>query len=118
SFAVPDESRLRDLLNDRTGQLLWNETFVAFGTTTSLTGLRSEDCIAVNGADMPWQPCLELLRDDRACGGASIVVARANVDAPPAGAISFRSSISLRGTTSFNLLYGGQELDASSRSSW
>jgi len=119
SFLVPDESRLRDLLGDRTGQFLWDESFVAFGTTTTLIGLRSEDRIVINGTDSAWQSCLELLRADRPCGIASLVVARTHADAsPPTGALSFRSTISLRGTTAFNVMYGGKELDATIRSTW
>jgi inner membrane protein len=118
SFAVPDETQLKNLIGD--GQPMWDESYLVFGTTTNLTGLRAEDHVAINDADAPWQPCMEFVRDKRACGGGSLVVARAHLDAgaPPAGPISFNGSISLRGTTSFNVLYGGRELEATIRSTW
>ena len=119
SFLVPDESRLRDLASDRNGQFLWNESFVAFGTDGNLAGFRSDDRIAISGADTPWQPCLDIIRDERACGGASLILAKAPADTlQPAGTVPFKLSASLRGTTSFNVLFGGKDLDATIRSSW
>lgn len=119
SFLVADEARLRDLVSDQSGDFLWNESFVAFGTAAHLTGLSSEDRIVINGADTPWQPCVELIRDERPCSGASLVLAKAHADAGPVtGKVSFKLAASLRGTTSFNVLYGGKTLDVTIRSSW
>jgi len=119
SFLIPDESRLRDLVRERTGEFLWNESFVAFGTSGNLAGFRSEDRIAINGTDTSWQPCLELIRDERTCSGASLILARGPVDATqPTGTVPFKLTASLRGTTSFHVLYGGKDLDAAIRSSW
>ena len=42
AFVVPTEARLREVVLDKDGRFLWDESFIAFGTTTSLTGLRSE----------------------------------------------------------------------------
>jgi len=109
TFLVPDESRLRDLANDRNGQFLWNESFVAFGTGGNLAGFRSDDHIAISGTDTSWQPCPEVIHDQRACGGASLILAKAPVDTlQPAGTVAFKLSASLRGTTSFNVLFGGK----------
>jgi len=119
SFLVPDESRLRDMVGDRSGQFAWNESFMAFGTSGNLAGFRSEDRIAINGIDTPWQPCLELIRDERTCSGASLILAKTPAEATqPTGFVPFKLTASLRGTTSFNVLYGGKELNATIRSSW
>jgi inner membrane protein len=119
SFVVPDESRLQDLASDRNGQFFWNESFVAFGTGGNLAGFRSDDHIAISGTDTSWQPCLDIINDQRACGGASLILAKAPADTlQPAGTIAFKLSASLRGTTSFNVLFGGKDLDATMRSSW
>jgi inner membrane protein len=119
TFLVPDESRLGDLAGDRNGQFLWNESFVAFGTADKLAGFRSDDRIAISGADAAWQPCLDIIRDERACGGASLILAKAPADTlQPAATVPFKLSASLRGTTSFNVLFGGKDLDATIRSSW
>jgi len=119
TFLVPDESRLRDLPNDRNGQVLWNESFVAFGTNGNLAGFRSDDRIAIDGTDTPWQPCLDVIRDERACGGAALILAKAPADIlQPGATVPFKLSASLRGTTSFNVLFGGKDLEATVRSSW
>jgi inner membrane protein len=119
SFLVPDESRLRDLANARNGQFLWNESFVAFGTGGNLAGFRSDDRIAISGTDTSWQPCLDIINDQRACGGASLILAKAPADTlQPGATVPFKLSASLRGTTSFNVLSGSKDLDATIRSSW
>lgn len=126
TFLVPDESRLRDLATsitsvagDRNGQFLWNESFVAFGTAGNLAGFRSDDRIAISGTDTPWQPCLDILHDQRACSGASLILAKAPADTlQPGSTVPFKLSASLRGTTSFNVLSGSKDLDATIRSSW
>src|SRR5262245_5207481 len=119
SFRVPDEPRLRDLASDRNGQFFWNESFVAFGTNANLSGFRSDDHIAISGTDTSWQPCLDIINDQRACGGASLILAKAPaVTLQPASTVAFKLSASLRGTTSFNVLFGGKDLDATARSSW
>jgi inner membrane protein len=119
TFLVPDDSRLRDLAGDRDGQFLWNESFVAFGTSGNLAGFRSDDRIAISGTDTSWQPCLDIIHDERACGGASLILAKAPADTlQPAATVPFKLSASLRGTTSFNVLFGGKDLDVTIRSSW
>ena len=55
-------------------RLLWNESFVAVATT-SLTGLQSDDRITINGAETPWQPCLEAVRSEQDCKGPPLVLA-------------------------------------------
>jgi inner membrane protein len=120
NFLVPDETRLRYLLAEKDGRLLWNESFVVLGTTTRLSGLRSEDHIAINGVDTPWQPCLEMIRREVDCRDLSIVLANAGLDptAATTSTVPFKSAVSLRGTGSFNVLFAGKELDATMRSSW
>ena len=119
SFALPAESRLRNLLADKDGRLLWNESFVVFGTTTRLAGLRSEDHIAINGVDTPWQPCLEAIRREYDCRDLAVVVAQAPLDlSAAAGTVSFKSAVTLRGTSAFNVLFAGKELDATIGSTW
>jgi inner membrane protein len=115
TFAIPDESRLRNLLA-RDSRLLWNESFVAVATT-SLTGLRSEDRITINDVETPWQPCLEAVRPEQDCKGGSIILANAPI-ATPSGKVPFQLTLSLRGTSSFNVMYAGKELDATIKSPW
>jgi inner membrane protein len=116
---VPPEQRLRDVVSDKESRFLWTETFVVFGTTTSLTGLRASDNIAVNGAETPWLPCREAARHERACQGAALVLAEAPMEpAATTTKVSFKSGVSLRGTGSFNLLHAGKDLDATIRSPW
>jgi inner membrane protein len=114
-FVIPSESRLKGFLpND--ARVLWRESFIAFATT-SLTGLKGEDKIVIDGTETPWQPCLEAGLLERDCKGGPLVLASAAV-ASTAGNVSFQLAISLRGTSAFNLLFSGKELDATLRSSW
>jgi inner membrane protein len=117
SFAIPAESRWRNLLSGKDTRVLWDESFIAFGTTTSLTGLRSGDHITVDGSPTSWQPCLEAVRYPVDCKGASLVLANAPV-APGAATIAFQLAVSLRGTSSFHVLYVGKDLDTTIRSPW
>jgi len=66
-FVLPTESRLRGVLS---GRPLWNESFIAL-STTSLTGLRSEDQITVDGTETPWRPCAESAGLEWDCKSAS-----------------------------------------------
>ena len=84
---------------------------------TSLTGLRSEDRITINGTETPWQPCLEAVRAEQDCKGGSIILANAPL-AAPAGKVPFQLALSLRGTSSFNVMYAAKELDATIKSPW
>jgi inner membrane protein len=119
TFFVPDEQRLRDYLSDRESRVLWSESFVALGTAMSFTGLRSDDHIAVNGIATPLLPCLEVVRQEADCRGASLVLAAAPLEpATTATKVAFKSAISLRGTGSFSLAWAGKELDATIRSPW
>jgi inner membrane protein len=114
-FVIPSESRLKSLV-PKDGRLLGNESFVVFGTT-SLTGLKSDDKIAINGLETPWQPCAEAVRLERECKGLPLILASAPA-AATASKIPFQMTISLRGTGGFNLSYAGKELDATIRSPW
>src|SRR4051812_35783023 len=49
AFIIPAEARLRDFVSDKDGRFLWTEATIAFGTPTSLTGLRSADNITIDG---------------------------------------------------------------------
>lgn len=115
TFAIPAESRLKALLA-RDSRLLWSDSFVAMATT-SLTGLQSDDRITINGAETAWQPCLETVRPEEDCKGPPLVLANASV-ATPAGKLSFQLAMSLRGTSSFNVMHAGKELDATIKSPW
>jgi inner membrane protein len=110
-FAIPGESRLKGVL-PKDARLLTNGSFIVLATT-SLTGLKSEDRIAVDGVETPWQPCVEAVGHDRDCKG--LVLANAPV-AATANEMSFQLTVSLRGTGAFNLLYAGKELDTTIRS--
>ena len=78
-FVLPTESRLRGVLS---GRPLWNESFIAL-STTSLTGLRSEDQITVDGTETPWRPCAESAGFEWDCKSASLILASAPVAAAP-----------------------------------
>jgi inner membrane protein involved in colicin E2 resistance len=80
TFLVPGEERLRDLLTDKESRVLWRESFIALGSATGFTGLRSEDHLAVNGNATPWLPCLEAVRQEADCRGASVVLASAPLE--------------------------------------
>jgi inner membrane protein len=114
-FVIPSETRLKSLL-PKDGRLLGNESFIVFATT-SLTGLKSEDKIAIDGLETPWQPCAEAVRFERECKGVPVILASAPAVAT-ASKISFQLTISLRGTGAFNFTYAGKELDATIRSPW
>src|SRR5262245_25539961 len=64
-FVIPSETRLKGFL-PKDGRLLGNESFIVFATT-SLTGLKSEDKIAIDGVETSWQPCAETVRFERDC---------------------------------------------------
>ena len=114
-FAIPGESRLKGVLS-KDARLLTNESFIVLATT-SLTGLKSEDNIAIDGVETPWQPCAEAVGFERDCKDVALVLANAPV-AATASKISFQLTVSLRGTGAFNLLYAGKELDTTIRSPW
>src|SRR5262245_42759607 len=102
TFVIPGEHRLRDFLADKESRILWNESFIALGTAASFTGLRSEDHIAINGAATPWLPCLEAVRQEADCRGASVILASAPLEpATKPTNVAFKSVISLGGTGSF-----------------
>jgi inner membrane protein len=117
---VPPEALLRNFALDKDARFLWNETSIAFGATTSLTGLRASDNIVVDNVEQQWVPCLEVARDGPACGAAALVLANAPLAPVPDGGlrVSFKSIVSLRGTGSLALQYAGKELAAAFRSSW
>ena len=120
TFAVPTEQRLREFVPEKDARLLWSEAMIAFGTSSSLTGLRSTDNITIDGAEQQWLPCAEALSSEGPCRGAALVMAGAPLSTPVASGtrVSFKSGISLRGTSSFALQHAGKELAATVRSSW
>jgi inner membrane protein len=120
AFIIPAESRLRDFVPDKDGRFLWNEAMIAFGTPTSLTGLRAADNITIDGTVTQWMPCLEALRQDTACKGAALVLANAPIS-PAVTAntrVAFKGGVSLRGTGSFNVQFAGKEMAAKFSSAW
>jgi inner membrane protein len=120
AFVIPAESRLRDFVADKDGRFLWSDATIAFGTPTSLTGLRAADSITIDGNVTQWMPCLEALRQEAACKGAALVLA--NVPISPAVTantrIAFKGGVSLRGTGSFNVQFAGKEMAAKFNSPW
>jgi inner membrane protein len=120
AFTVPAEARLRDIVADKDGRFIWNEASIAFGAAANLTGLRSTDNIVVDGTERQWMPCLEAVRHETACKGATLVLAAAPLSPALTGntRVQFKSVVSLRGTGSFTLQYAGKELAAVFRSSW
>ena len=119
TFTVPPESKLREFISDKESRFLWNEAFVAFGTTSALTGLRNSDNIAINGKVTPWQPCREAARHEKACNGAIVLAdaAMEPVTSTPAQ-LTFKSTVTLRGTSTFSIVNAGKELNAVLRSPW
>jgi inner membrane protein len=118
-FIVPGEQKLRDYVSDKDGRFLWNESVVAFGTVSSLTGLRASDSITINGTETAWQPCREAARHERACQGAALVLADAPIEPVVAAMrLAFKSTVTLRGTSAFNVTYGGKEMNATITSPW
>ena len=120
TFSVPAEARLKDFLADKDSRFLWDASFIAFGSAPALTGLRSEDRIEVDAVETAWQPCEEVMRYQQDCRGAALVVANAPLQpvTAAAGKVTFKSTVSLRGTGALNVLYGGKELDVTMRSPW
>jgi inner membrane protein len=118
-FIVPSEQKLRDYVSDKDGRFLWSESFVAFGTASNLTGLRASDNITINGTETAWQPCREAARHERACQNAALVLADAPIEPVATSArVAFKSTVTLRGTSAFNVMYGGKEMNATVASPW
>ena len=120
AFLVPPEQRLRELVIDKEVRFLWNDSMIAFGAVSSLTGLRSTDNIVIDGTEQQWVPCLEAVRLEIPCRGATLVIANAPLTAPVAGStrVQFKSGVTLRGTGSFSVQYAGKEFAATFRSPW
>jgi len=120
AFVIPAEQRLRDFVSDKDGRFLWNEATIAFGAESNLTGLRATDNIVIDGVETAWMPCIEALRQEQACRGASWVLANAPL-APAVAAntrIPFKAGVTLRGTTMFAVQFAGKELNAKFQSPW
>jgi inner membrane protein len=117
-FVVPEEAWLREVVGEE-GRFLWSDAFIAFGTT-SLTGLKPEDHIAIDGVTVPWAPCSEIVAQETPCRGVPLVLAKlgAASGGPISGPVAFRTALSLRGTQSFSLLSSSKELNATVRSPW
>ena len=120
TFVVPPEARLRDFITEKDARLLWNEAMIAFGAASNLTGLRATDAITIDGAEQTLLPCLEALRQETPCRGAALVMTNAPLAATGENStrMSFKTNISLRGTSSFSLQHAGKELSAMVRSPW
>jgi inner membrane protein len=120
AFVVPPEARLRDFVSDKDGRFVWSEAMVAFGAQSNLTGLRPTDNVVIDGTEQQWMPCLEAVRQEAACKGATLVLANAPLVPALTGStrVAFKSGVSLRGTGSFMLQFAGKELAAAFRSSW
>jgi inner membrane protein len=118
-FVIPAEARLRTFLSAQDGRFMWNESAIVFGTTSSLTGLRSTDNIVIEGTETPWQPCLEAMRNEQVCNGGAMVLAYVPSAIPTTGArVSFKAGVTLRGTSTLGVQYAGKELAATFRSPW
>jgi inner membrane protein len=106
------------------------------------------ELIEIGDVQSPWRPCQEVVRQGQDCRGSIVVAsvrpdkvqeektppakarpAKGRTKAardttkpekvePLTGSIVFKSTVNLRGTTSFNVLYAGKDLDAKIRSSW
>jgi inner membrane protein len=120
AFVVPPEARLRDFVSDKDGRFIWNEAAIAFGAQSNLTGLRPTDNIMIDSIERQWVPCLEAIRQEHACKGASMVLAPAPLAPALTGStrMQFKSGVSLRGTGSFTVHFAGKELFAKLASSW
>jgi inner membrane protein len=120
TFVVPPEARMRDFITEKDARLLWNEAMIAFGAASNLTGLRATDSITIDGAEQTLLPCLEALRQETPCRGAAVVMTNAPLAATGENStrMSFKTNISLRGTSSFSLQHAGKELSAMVRSPW
>jgi len=120
AFAVPTETRLREVVTDKDGRFIWNEAMIAFGTNSRLTGLSTSDNIAIDGIASTWVPCLEALRQEIVCRHADWVLAKAPLTFGSADftRLTFKAVVSLRGTSSFKLYTAAKELNATIRSSW
>lgn len=120
TFVVPPEARLRDFITEKDARLLWNEAMIAFGAASNLTGLRATDSITIDGAEQTLLPCLEALRQETPCRAAALVMTNAPLAATGENStrMSFKTNISLRGTSSFSLQHAGKELSAMVRSPW
>ena len=118
-FVIPPEAQLRDFVTDKDGRFLWNEAFIAFGTTSSLTGLRN---VRQHRRSTAWRR--HGSRASRRCATRRPAMARAcwrmrrwSRSTRKRGS-TFKSTVTLRGTSSFSVVYGGKELDAKVRSPW
>jgi inner membrane protein len=120
AFVVPSEAWLREPLTDKSGRFIWEEGFIALGSTTRLTGVRLEDKMTVNGAETALLPGREAMGQEIACQHAATVVAAARLEAPGTvdQKITFKAAVSLRGTGSFTVLNNAKELHATMRSPW
>jgi inner membrane protein len=117
-FVIPSEAHLRSFLTAQDGRFLWNESEIMFGASR-LAGLRSTDNIVIDGTDSAWRPCIESMRQEQVCSGAAIVLAHVPTAIGTVGTrISFKSALTLRGTSSLSVQYAGKELAARFRSSW
>lgn len=118
AFVVPSEAHLRSFLTAQDGRFLWNESEIMFGASR-LAGLRSTDNITIDGAEAAWRPCIESMRQEQGCAGAAMVLAHVPTAIGTLGArVSFKSAVTLRGTSSLNVQYAGKDLAATFRSSW
>lgn len=119
-FLVPDAARLQDYLSDKSNRFLWNEAFIAFGAEGSLPGFRSDNQIEINGTPTAWRPCLEAIRQEADCRGATLLLASAPLDGNAAAttSVAFKTTIALRGTGSFAVTNIAKNFSATMASAW
>jgi inner membrane protein len=118
TFIIPSEAHLRSFLTAQDGRFLWNESEIMFGASR-LAGLRSTDNIVIDGAEAAWRPCIESMRQEQTCAGAAMVLAHVPIAISTLGTrVSFKATVTLRGTSSLNVQHAGKDLAAAFRSSW
>jgi inner membrane protein len=117
---VPPATRLIEHLGDKSHRLLWSEAFVAFGAEGSLPGLRSDNQIEINSAQVAWRPCFEAIRQEVDCRGSTQIIAAAPLDGSAAGAtiVAFKTNVALRGTGSFSIVNIAKTFSAKFVSAW
>jgi inner membrane protein len=119
-FLVPNAARLQDYRGDKSGRPVWDEVFIAFGAEGSLPGFRSDNQIEINGTPTAWRPCLEVIRQDTDCRGATLLLASAplNGSASATTSVAFKTTVALRGTGSFAVVNIAKNFSASMASDW
>jgi inner membrane protein len=113
SFLVSGEA----LSSAAAANLAWDESFVILHAS-DLRGLKSDAKLSLGGETLLWSDCAGL--GDAICASGTVVVAPTKFTGPPplGVPIPFDSSVTLRGTQSFQVVPVGKDLDLSVASSW